>query len=223
MVLFLSCSSPQKQSVKEKDITGTVPKTKAERLIKGFRGEGNDPETYQSLYVHVIQNNTNRGLLGSRLKQKLEVAFNSDGRLQVVTEKNEAHVWFYGKILNYQKIPRRFDQFNQVTSFRLGILVQIRVALNPKLEDENYPHARLLIKRRVRFDTNYSPLESPFEAEILANERLLDGLTDRVVYAAVEGWYSALKRADELNREENKNLLDQERRRPRFLPQEPDF
>ena len=192
-------------------------------MAEGFRGERNDPETYQSLYVHVIQNNTNRGLLGSRLKQKLEVAFNSNGRLQVITERNQAHVWFYGKILNYQKIPRRFDRFNQVTSFRLGILVQIRVVLNPKMEGVSSPNARLLIKKRVRFDTNYSPLESPFETEILANERLLDGLTDRVVYTAVEGWYSALKRTDELNRDnENKNLFNQGKKQPRFLPQESD-
>ena len=210
-LLYLSCLSNPKSDPHKQFF---LPKTTIEKIAKSFRGEQNKPATYQTLYLHVIKNRSNQSLLSSRLKQKLTFSFNSGGHLQVISNKKKAHVWFYGKITNYQKIPLRLDQFNRVTTFRLGILVEVKITLNSALQEANQtPNSDikrqeiLLIKKEVRFDTNHSPLEPPFETEILAHERLLDGLTDRVVYASIEGWYSQLKRVDELNQKQNSNLL----------------
>ncbi len=185
-------------------------KIQIDKIIENFIGEGNQPETYQTLYINIIQNNNNQSLLESRLKQKLKFAFNSDGRVQIVSKKKKAQILFYGKIINYQKIPLRFDLFNRVTAFRLGILMRIRITLNSNTNSEINKPEKILIKKEIRFDTNYSPLELPFEIESLANERLMDGLTNRVVHTSIEGWYSRLKRPDELNYEKSGNLLNRQ-------------
>ncbi len=217
----LSCLSTPTPNSHQKNL---LPKTDIEKITKNFRGEENKPDTYQTIYVHVVKNKSNQSLLGSRLKQKIEFSFNSDSHLQVIRDKKKAHVWLYGRITNYQKIPLRLDQFNRVTTFRLGILIEVKVVLNPAFQKSNHDirqQGMPIIKREVRFDTNHSPLEPPFETEILANERLLDGLTDRITHVSIEGWYSQLKRVDELNHKQRSNLLDtKEKPKHRFLPTE---
>lgn len=197
LVTIAKCVSPQ---IKENRID---PKTDAERLADKFKGEKNDPGAYQTIFIHTFRNLSSRGILSSRLKEKLKLAYARDGKLQVSSEKKAAKVWLYGSIVKYQKIPTRFNRFNQTASYRLGVVVTIRLVLNP-----NYKKEVLLNQRPVRYDTYYDPLEIPFESEFLANERLLDGLVDRIVYTSFEGWYSKLKSEEELNKRKTLNIIN---------------
>ena len=199
MVTILSCFSGQ---TKENKIT---PRSDAQKFAMQFKGEKSDPRTYQTIFIHSFLNKTSKGILSPRLKEKLEIAYNADGKLQVRSEKKTAKVWLYGTILKYQKIPIRYNQFNQAVRYRLGIITSIKIVLNPK-----YIEQTLLERRLIRYDINYNPLEIPFESEFLANERLLDGLANRIIYTSLEGWYSELKSEEELNRTKNYNLINNE-------------
>ena len=194
-VTILNCLSGQ---IKENKI-----KTKKEIQISArqFKGEKNSPKTYQTIFIHSFHNRSLRGILSSRLKEKLEIAYNTDGKLQVSSDKKAAGVWLYGDILRYQKIPLRFNQLNQVVTYRLEVIVSIKVILNPYYGD------RILLARRdIRYDIYYDPLEIPYVSEFSANERLLDGLVDRIIYISLEGW--ELKSEERSNQKKNSDLID---------------
>ena len=201
MVTILGCISEQTKENKIK------PKTDIQRFTRQFKGEKNNPRTYQTIFIQPLYNQSRRGILSSRLKEKLEIAYNADGKLQVRSDKKSANVWLYGNILKYQKIPMRFNHFNQVVTYRLVTIASIKVILNPSYEERT-----LLERRTIRYGVYYNPLEIPFESEFLANERLLDGLADRIIYTSFEGWYSKLKSEEELNKKKNSNFINKKYR-----------
>lgn len=75
----------------------------------------------------------------------------------------------------------------------MTIVVSVWVRPNSKLSPED-----VFDKQTVRFDTFYMPEQPPFETEFTARQRLVDGLSDRIVRAVLSGWYSDLKTNDEL-------------------------
>ena len=129
---FFSCLHTRKMLQDEKKILSV---NQCQKTIRSCKEEKREPKIYQSLYVDRIKNNSNNGLLSSRIKQKLEFAFNADGRLRISHSKNQGEIWFYGKIIDYQKIPIRFGQFNRVTAFNLKILFKFKITLNPQKID----------------------------------------------------------------------------------------
>ena len=97
---------------------------------------------------------------------------------------------------------------------------RIWVRINPQIED-----AYLLEKRNVRYDTSYSPREDIFETEFMAQERLLDMMSKRIVLTVFEGWHTNLKTEKELGYEKNEDsesILNENDRIivPKELPKE---
>ncbi len=197
-ILILNC-----QTVEEKKTAKYAPKSTAKKIFENFKGEYSNPETHQTMYIHNFKNRSSKVDFPARLRQKLQIIFNSDGNISIENNKKNASVWLYGDILNYQKIPLNYNEFGRVIKFRIFVLMQVKLKMNPAISNET-----LLGNRIVRFDTNYVPTEQPYESEFSVQERLLDGLTDRVVYTVLNGWYTKLKTEEELNQEKiDFNLL----------------
>ena len=151
------------------------------------------PLDIQSIYIHNFDNRSYDSDAVSRLKEKLQNSFNADGRLAIESSKEKADLWLYGSIDRLIKAPATFDQFRTPTKFLYTMVVTLKLRINPRLREEE-----LLNNKIVRYDTSYSPRQPPYETAFSARERLLDTLTARIVYTCKTGWYSDLKRLQEL-------------------------
>lgn len=194
-----------------------------EAPIAAIDGEEIIPLRYRSIYIHYFDNRTFQADLVRRLRDRLAVSYQLDGRLKVSQNKEEADLWLYGTIEKYQENPVGFDNFGQPTQFWLTLVVNIRQRVN----NEKYPdlseHQDTLLENRIiRFDTSWTPRLPPFESQFNAQERLILGISERILKTSFEGWYSDLKTPRELNYDRYENLKQQEKERviPRDLPKE---
>ncbi len=193
LLLLVACGSAQEKDEQPQNALG--------QTFAQIDGKEVIPLEYRTIYIHLFDNRSYEAQVVARLKEKLQIQFNMHGRLKVEAEKSKADVFLYGRIERFKMIPATYDQFNQITQYLMSIIVSIRVRVNTKLhkvEDD-----LLLDRRVVKYQTRYSPRVAPFENMFVAQERLLETLSNRVVYTAFEGWYSDLKSELELNKEKN--------------------
>lgn len=201
MMMLVACGSGQtKQQETTAGNTPAQPELQSEeqgtefdKTLESIDGEEVIPLKYTSLYIHHFDNRSYDGQVITRLKEKLQVAFMQDGRLKVLPEKKEADLFLYGTVGLYKQIPSSYDRFGQPVRFQLSIIVKMKVRVNPAKGEDVF-----LDNRVVRYDTTYSPRVAPFETRFSAEERLLIGLTDRIVQTTFSGWYSELKTDREL-------------------------
>ncbi|MCS6984392.1 MAG: LPS assembly lipoprotein LptE [Leptospiraceae bacterium] len=213
LVYFLfvfQCSSPQER--------GGV-----EEALSSIDGEEVIPLKYRSIYIHHFDNRTFQADLVRRLRDRLQVTYQLDGRLKVAREKDEADLWLYGTVESYQENPVSFDNVGQPTQFWLTLIVSIRQRVNHlKFSELGEAESILLENRTIRFDTSWTPRLPPFESQFNAQERLILGISERILKTSFEGWYSDLKTPRELNYDRYEALKQAERERvvPKDLPRE---
>ena len=168
----------------------------AGKELKAPDGEEMIPLKYKSIYIHNFESRAYSAPLVGSLKEKLTMRFSLDKRLHVESQKEKADLWLYGRIDEYRKIPRRFDQFGAPESYRLAAIVTVWVRPNTALSEED-----IFEKKSVRYDTSFSPKGGAHETEFIARERLLRGLAERILTVVKSGWYSELKTSEELGYE----------------------
>jgi hypothetical protein len=173
---------------------------------KKFPVDGDEviPRKYKSIYIHNFTNNSYEGELTGEIKDTLFQKFSLQRRFKLTSEKNKSDLWLYGQIEYFKLTPRDIDEFGRVTRYLMTIIVTIWVRPNSAISSED-----ILDKSNVRFDTFYAPDLPPYENEFGARQRLVEGLSDRIVQTVLTGWYSDLKTNEELGYDpkEKKNIF----------------
>ncbi len=164
---------------------GEIDSTPLTDEYKKFRGKK------RLLYIQNFDNRTYSPQLTGRLKEKLQFAFARSASLNVITEKNEADLILYGKIELYAEEPGVYDRGSMPLTYNLTIIVSTRMrarernipAKTKKAESES---ESMYEQHDIRYMTSYNVGEPLFETRYMAEERMLDGLADRIVNAMYE-------------------------------------
>ena len=136
----------------------------------------------RQLYIQNFDNRTYSPQLTGRLKEKLQFAFTRKQSLTVTPEKDKAELVLYGKILLYTEEPGVYDRSSSPLTYNLTLVVSTRMrarAAKEESEGESEQHT-------VRYTTTYSVGEPLYETRYTAEERLLEGVADRLVNATYE-------------------------------------
>ncbi len=134
------------------------------------------------LYIQNFDNRTFSPQLTGRLKDKLQIAYTRLSSVTVTPEKKSAQLILYGKILFYAEEPGVYDRSAAPLTYNLSIVASVRIRARGQSDDETQPYEQ----HTVRYATTYSAGEPLFESRYTAEERLLDGLADRIVNATYE-------------------------------------
>lgn len=128
------------------------------------------------LYIHNFDNRTYAPQLTGRLKEKVQRAFLRHRSLVVTTEKEKAELFLTGTIHHYSEEIAIYDRIAGPKSFNLEIIASFRIRARTTNGSEAPAE-----EHTVRFMTNYSLAEPFFESRFVAEERLLEGLAERMV------------------------------------------
>jgi Lipopolysaccharide-assembly len=178
LVLFLGCATLGRG-------VGEIDSTPLTDEYKKFRAKK------RALYIQNFDNRTYSPQLTGRLKEKLQFAFARSASLNVITEKDQADLVLYGKIELYAEEPGVYDRGSMPLTYNLTIIVSTRMRareLNPpvkskKIEKES---ESMYEQHDIRYMTTYNIGEPLFETRYIAEERMLEGLADRIVSAMYE-------------------------------------
>jgi len=169
--------------------------------------DGDNTNNYHVILIENFSNQTSEFELNDRLYEKIRSSFEHDGRLKVESTKKNADLLLKGKLLEYLKRPIAYDAFGQTKEYELNLIIGLNLRVNTKRSDEV-----LFENRMIRYSVKWNTSIPPFENEYDAQERLLEGIKERVMLTVFSGWYSELKTLKELgfdpDREIRKELYD---------------
>jgi len=160
-------------------------------LSRGFGDTESEPLTpeYRKfrqqkrlLYIQNFENRTFTPELTGRLKDKLQVAYTRLSSVVITPEKKAAQMILYGKILFYAEEPGVYDRSAAPLTYNLSIVASVRIRARGQGDEDSQPYEQ----HTVRYGTTYSAGEPLFESRYAAEDRLLDGLADRIVNATYE-------------------------------------
>ena len=134
------------------------------------------------LYIQNFDNRTYSPQLTGRLKEKLQVAFSRSASLTITPDKNKAKLIMYGKILQYSEEPGVYDRAAGPLTYNLAIVASFRLRARANTETEEAPYEQ----HTIRYMTAYSVGEPMFETRFTAEDRMLEGLADRMAATAYE-------------------------------------
>lgn len=164
---------------------GEVDSTPLSEDYKKFRTQR------RLLYIQNFDNRTYSPQLTGRLKDKLQLAFARSASLNITQEKSLADLVLYGKIQVYGEEPGVFDRSSSPLTYNLTIIVSTRMrAREQKAESTKQKDAAELDtmyeQHDIRYMTSYNIGEPLYETRYVAEERLLEGLADRIVSSTYE-------------------------------------
>ncbi|MFO1469420.1 MAG: LPS assembly lipoprotein LptE [Turneriella sp.] len=139
-------------------------------------------KTRRQLYIQNFDNRTYSPQLTGRLKEKLQFAFMRRQSLAVTPEKDKAELVLYGKILLYTEEPGVYDRSSSPLTYNLTLVASMKLRARAAIETsegESEEHT-------VRYTTTYSIGEPLYESRYTAEERLLEGVADRLVSSTYE-------------------------------------
>lgn len=146
----------------------------------------------RQLYIQNFDNRTYSPQLTGRLKEKLQYAFTRRPSLTVTPDKKNADLILYGKILLYVEEPGVADRSTTALSYNLSLVVSAKLRARSAAEvpaevtsatdDRDVPEEQLT----VRYMTAYNTGEPFFETRYTAEERMLEGIADRIVNSSYE-------------------------------------
>lgn len=151
----------------------------SEPLSESYRQFRSQPRL---LYIQNFDNRTFSPQLTGRLKDKLQIAFSRTPSLTITPEKNKAELILYGKILQYSEEPGVFDRAAGPLTYNLAIVASFRLRARTGSESEDAPYEQ----HTIRYMTAYSVGEPMFETRYTAEDRMLEGLADRMAATAYE-------------------------------------
>ncbi len=134
------------------------------------------------LYIQNFDNRTYSPQLTGRLKEKLQAAFSRSASLTITPDKNKAEIIMYGKILQYSEEPGVYDRAAGPLTYNLAIVASFRLRARGSAETEDAPYEQ----HTIRYMTAYSVGEPMFETRFTAEDRMLEGLADRMAATAYE-------------------------------------
>jgi hypothetical protein len=134
------------------------------------------------LYIQNFDNRTFSPQLTGRLKEKLQIAFSRSASLTITPDKNKAELILYGKILQYSEEPGVYDRAAGPLTYNLAIVASFRLRARLTTETAEAPYE----EHTIRYMTAYSVGEPMFETRYSAEERMLEGLADRMAAVAYE-------------------------------------
>lgn len=136
----------------------------------------------RQLYIQNFDNRTFSPQLTGRLKEKLQVAFSRSVSLNITADKDRAELILYGKILQYSEEPGVYDRAAGPLTYNLSIVASFRLRARTATETEEAPYEQ----HTIRYQTAYSVGEPMYETRFTAEERMLEGLADRMAATAYE-------------------------------------
>lgn len=134
------------------------------------------------LYIQNFDNRTYAPQLTGRLKEKLQIAFSRSASLTITPDKNKAELIMHGKILHYSEEPGVYDRAAGPLTYNLAIVASFRLRARTTTETEETPYEQ----HTIRYMTAYSVGEPMFETRFAAEDRLLEGLADRMLATAYD-------------------------------------
>lgn len=148
-------------------------------------------EKKRLLYIQNFDNRTYSPQLTGRLKEKLQFAFARSASLNVITEKDQADLILYGKIELYAEEPGVYDQTAMPLTYNLIIVASAKLrARQGRAEGDKKKREveldTMYEQHDIRYLTSYNVGEPLFETRYAAEERMLEGLADRIVNAMYE-------------------------------------
>jgi hypothetical protein len=141
------------------------------------------PEYITKLAVPVLQNRTGQPNLENSLTQQLTQDFLVDGRLELA-DPDHANAVLQGTIVQYLLVPLLLDVHNTPQQYKLRIILNL--ALKDKQAGKN-----LWTEDEFEENTTYyvnNTLGIPPETEQIAQRRLIQQLSKRIVARVIEGF-----------------------------------
>ncbi len=159
--------------------------TESEPLTNEYRAFRNQRRL---LYIQNFENRTFSPQLTGRLKDKLQIAYTRLRSVSVTPDKDKAQLVLYGKILLYAEEPGVYDRSAAPLTYNISMVASIRIRTRntEKQSDNAEEDLQPYEQHTVRYATTYTVGEPLFESRYTAEERLLDGLADRIVNATYE-------------------------------------
>lgn len=160
-------------------------------FARGFGQTESEPITteYRSfrkhrrlLYIQNFENRTFSPQLTGRLKDKLQMAYTRLRSVSVTPDKGQAQLILYGKILLYAEEPGVYDRSAAPLTYNLSMVASVRIRARGSAEEDAEPYEQ----HTISYGTTYTIGEPLYESRYVAEERLLDGLADRIVNTTYE-------------------------------------
>jgi hypothetical protein len=129
----------------------------------------------RSIAIPVFLNETVKYGLAESLTERLIEAFMEDGRLRI-REEESADALLEGTVINYEKSPFIYDEYEEVSSYR--VVVGIEVKLTDMTKD------RTLWVRQFAEWSHY-PADGEEDEGV---DQTLDKLRERLIREINEGW-----------------------------------
>jgi len=135
------------------------------------------------LYIQNFDNRTYSPQLTGRLKDKLMNAFSRSVSLALTEDKSKAEMILYGKILGYGEEPGVYNNYTSTPStYNLTIVVATRL----RARDQGVDADPLTEEHSISYMTTYNPAEPLYETRFDAEDRMLQGIADRIVGSTYE-------------------------------------
>lgn len=137
------------------------------------------------LYIQNFDNRTYSPQLTGRLKDKLMNSFSRSVSLKLTEDKEKAEVVLYGKIIGYAEEPGVYDNATSSPStYNLTVVVATRMrARSQSTKDDIDP---LTEEHSISYMTTYNPSAPLYETRFDAEDRMLQGIADRIVGSTYE-------------------------------------
>lgn len=188
LLLFVSCQGTQQKTKQSKSVE---TKNSAQSLLS----ENQNPQiNFTSVYIELFDNQNTEAGLNARLRQKLMYQYSSDSRLAVQRTREQADLVLSGSIDSFALLPISYDPLHNTTRYQLQIVVTFY--LTPHSQ-ENYSESvknLILGKRQAQYSSFYSSQMSGLNALENAKEKLLEGISRRIVHVSLDNWYRVQSR-----------------------------
>jgi len=132
----------------------------------------------RSLYIQNFDNRTFTPQLTGRLKEKLQAVLSTSSSMYTTDDKKTADLVLYGKILGYTEEPTGFGRTSQTPAFNLYIGASIYLRAQHEISDNT--DDSFSERHEVQYSTMYNTGEPFFDTRFSAEERLLEGLANRI-------------------------------------------
>ncbi|MCX7699169.1 MAG: LPS assembly lipoprotein LptE [Candidatus Goldbacteria bacterium] len=142
------------------------------------------PSDIKSIAIPVFVNKTDRYNIEQYITQKTIDAFLADGRVAIKDEKN-ADAILKCRISKYIHTPIRFNANQIAQEYRLRIYLEIYFFNNIK------QHLLWKDETSIWEETTYfvaNDLGMPVEDEVIARNRVMDKLAERILRRVIHGW-----------------------------------
>lgn len=136
----------------------------------------------RTVYIQNFENRTLAPHLTGILNEKIQTNLTRLRTLTVTDKKDAADLILYGKILLYLEEPGVFDRSNTPLTYNLTAAASFRLQTRERTEKT----VDLYEDHEATYSTTYSAGEPLFESRSMAEERLMEGLAERIVNSLYE-------------------------------------